>query len=203
MEAKIPSDDKTIVDIIQPDFENGPWICGGACMSWIQGEEVPSFRDIDVYFKNETQRQQFVDKLRNIHLTDSKFSHSMVQDTENSSTMWIHEKDERGNDVRQWTVQAIKLYYSNTVEEVFGKFDITACKIATDGKTYRVGSLDTIDHIKNKIIDIPSLKQNSVSRITKYLAKGYILTEDTYNRLIFATDTVWDFKYDHSLEYSK
>jgi hypothetical protein len=194
----IPQIDKQIVDIINPDFESGPWICGGACMSWIQGEELPTYRDIDVYFKNATQWQLFVTQMKKIYPdTNGRFSYTHVVETDNSLTFWLQA------DGHQWTIQAIKLYYSETIEEIFSKFDITACKIATDGKTFKVGSPETVNHIFNKIIDIPELKLNSVARVIKYLSKGYTLTEETYDKLSASTTTVWDFKYDTSIEYSE
>lgn len=216
----IPELDKAIVDLIQPNFENGPWICGGACMSWIQREEVPDTRDIDVYFKNEQQRQEFIRRLSSVNdyepaEQDSKFDwlfvngkgikkekdkpyqYTVVMDTNNSLTVWITIGQ------KQWTIQAIKLYYSDNINQIFDKFDITACKISTDGKTFRVGSPHTVHHIFEKIIDIPVLKKNSVARIVKYMAKGYSLTEETYDRLIFDNETIWDFGYDNSLEYSE
>ena len=194
----IPAVDKQIVDLINPNFETGPWICGGACMNWIQGQEIPDHRDIDVYFKNATQWQLFVDQMKKVgYDTLNNFSYTHVTDTKNSLTFWL----ESGN--RKWTIQAIKLYYSDSIEEVFSKFDITACKISTDGQKYKVGSLDTVNHIFNKILDIPELKNNSVARVVKYLSKGYTLTEETYEKLITSQTTVWDFNYDSSLEYSE
>jgi hypothetical protein len=194
----IPQLDKQIVDLIKPDFVNGPWICGGACMSWIQGQELPAYRDIDVYFKNETQWHLFVTQMKKIYVdTNGKFSYTHVTETDNSLTFWLKAAG------HQWTIQAIKLYYSETIEEIFSKFDITACKIATDGNTFKVGSSETVNHIFNKIIDIPDLKLNSVARVIKYLAKGYTLTEETYDKLSASTTTVWDFKYDTGIEYSE
>lgn len=198
VQINIPYIDKQIVDLIKPNFETGPWICGGACMSWIQGSEIPAYRDIDVYFKNATQWKIFVDQMKKIAVdTKNKFSYTHVFDSENSLTFWLKADD------RTWTIQAIKLYYSESIEEIFSKFDITACKIATDGNTYRVGSPDTVNHIFNKILDIPELKLNSVARVIKYLSKGYTLTEDTYDKLTASTTTIWDFQYDNSIEYSE
>lgn len=192
----VPEYDQEIVKIINPDFEKGPWICGGAPMAWVQGEDIGQYRDVDVYFKSAAQQIKFVMDMQ----VAIGYQFEGVCDTTNSTTFRMYSEKNRD---KHWTVQAIKLYYSEIVEEIFEKFDITACKIATDGKSLRIHEDDTIHHIFDKILHMDDLKNNAVARCVKYMAKGYSLDQETYDKIAFASNTTWNFGYDSASEYSE
>lgn len=194
----IPWVDRKIVKLIEPDFENGPWICGGACIQWFQGKEVSKYSDIDIYFKNDAQRTEFVSNLTKKSLEDNaKFKFEHVVDTANAHTFNIK------IDSNTWKLQAIKLYSGDTIQDVLDQFDINACKISTDGHQFVFGSDNTVQDILYQKINIPVIKKNSISRVIKYMGKGYDLTEDAFDLLFNSNaDLITDFNYDPNTEYN-
>ena len=44
----INEDDSEAATLIWPDIQRGPWIAGGACLRWYQGQPVGE-NDIDVF----------------------------------------------------------------------------------------------------------------------------------------------------------
>lgn len=192
----IPEEDRKLVELIHPDFENGPWICGGACINWLQNTPVPFHSDVDVYFKNSHEHKEFINRM--CASDEGDFKYRCEFDSTNATTFTITNND------KKWKVQAIRLYYNDTIFKVLNAFDIDACKIGLGRNEFVFGSDNTKEHILNKILYIPKLKTNSISRVVKYMIKGYDLTEETYE-LMFNSDNnlTTDFDYDPNKEYSE
>ena len=49
----IPRVDRRVLNLVNPNIENGPWIAGGSVIRWMQGLSMNSFSDIDVFFHDQ------------------------------------------------------------------------------------------------------------------------------------------------------
>ena len=59
----VHKDDQEIVDILQLNIHNGPWIAGGAVLNWFNDTPVQS--DIDVFCRSEAQAKQLLKRITN------------------------------------------------------------------------------------------------------------------------------------------
>lgn len=156
--------DARILDMIRPDFENGPWIAGGAALSSYLGLDNDG-ADIDVWFKNSKQFDETLIAIKS-KLTFGNFFNCPTIETGNAIT-FIGDN-----------VQLIRMHFFDSLDDVFNSFDLTVCQVATDGKSFRFGK-DTITHIKNKELHINNLKSASLKRIIKYQILGFNVPQST------------------------
>lgn len=156
-------DDQEPVNIIRPS-SNGPWIAGGACLRWYQGQPVGE-SDIDVFCNSAEQAKALVDEVRSYGRYSNKFQ------SENATTLQYWAKD--SSNFAGWTIQIITKRYYTSMQEITDNFDISVCKIATDGNSWELG-LGTARDIreKNLRMDIP-LQPDALKRLTKYWTYGY------------------------------
>lgn len=57
--------DAFAVSLIRPTMENGPWIAGGAPLAWYKGMPA-GVGDIDVFFKDQAQFDEYLDRFINL-----------------------------------------------------------------------------------------------------------------------------------------
>jgi hypothetical protein len=159
MVGDIPEADYYPVNVISPDIDDGPWIAGGAVLSWYFGEEVLSGQDIDVFCKNKLQADAVVNQV--LSCPDS----SVITITDNATTLKL----------AKWTIQVIHLEFCETVEKTINRFDISLCQIATDGRKWAFGGT-TISDIDDRIIRMPGDLQlkTAGARLIKYWIRGYM-----------------------------
>lgn len=180
MNFTLPKDDyKLLYDIIKPDLKRGPYICGGSVMHWLENKEsVRGITDIDIYCKDDNQQAQLELQFKSVT--------GMILKCETQRALTFSYND--------YMIQIIKMY-TGTVETVLNSFDITACKVATDG--FELFAMpNAIDHIQEKKIEILEPKPESVRRVIKYLIKGYSLDDTTFDRIAAKQDTVWKYGYE-------
>ena len=194
-----------LIETLPVDIENGPWIAGGFPLSVYRSDDLFS-HDIDYFFKNNDQYMDYVNKFKTIfnelnvkveeeeedvfktckeimRLLSNPFS---CVETDNSYTF----SPNNGNCHHK--VQFIKKQFYNSLEDVFADFDITACKIATDGVDF-YASDETYHHIDNNILHINKFHQKSIKRFTKYVQYGFKPTKETIQGIYEITNPIIQF----------
>jgi hypothetical protein len=157
-----------LIELLPKCTENGPWIAGG-CLHRTYRKLPLTNADIDVFFKNKEQFEQFVSA---ISLT-SLFSGYTIESTIYSE--WHCTLTIKYMDV-DWKIQCVTFKYFDNIEELFKSFDINVCRIAYDGTNvvYEDGILNQINNNKLKFnkgsIYYPSV---TLKRLVKYVKMGY------------------------------
>lgn len=174
-QLRIPVQDLAIIKLIKPNFVTGPWIAGGSVIQWYNGNPVND-HDVDVFFQNQAQYTQVRDRIQ-LYLNDKDtlgLSCSLIFTSPNAETFKIHSH----------TVQLIKARFYSSVTELLDRFDIIACKIATDGHTWFSNHSQTEKHIQKSILDMDKIVSDSaVKRLFKYWIYGFQPTESLIQRI--------------------
>lgn len=207
--SAVPNDlEARLVDYLGPDFDTGPWVVGGAPLRWYQGQSV-GLSDIDVFCANQEQASRVTQQMIDI-------GGYQAMTTENAVTLKVPDPfvdDEQFvaknaslpfTVPREITVQVILKKFFNNIDEVFDHFDISVCQVATDGFSFKLGQRTARD-IRHKVLRFEKYRADSLKRMIKYVAYGYMPSPHTYNEVIknMPTESVyrdWASKgeYDHA-----
>jgi hypothetical protein len=156
----IHKDDRRLVgNFLKPNLEQGPWIAGGAPLRWYQNLSVGD-HDIDVFFANQ---QQF-DELSEI--VTKRLSGYILFNSEHALTLkaYVNNLD--------YKVQLIKKFRPS-LADLLDNFDITVCKIATDGEYWVKGQDFDRDLAARALVLHNELRPDSIKRVVKYMLYGY------------------------------
>lgn len=156
------NDDQEPITLIWPDLEHGPWIAGGACLRWYQGQPV-SENDIDIFCRSPKQALELVEKLK------SYGRYSTKHESENATTLSYHNKA----GTKYWTLQIIKRRYFNNIQEVIDNFDISVCQIGTGGQEWIMGPHTAKDIREKNLRMNKPLHPDASKRLVKYWTYGY------------------------------
>ena len=133
--------------------KEGPWIAGGAIRRVMQGKTPDT--DIDYFFKNERQFEDFRAKMGEPAHTNDHVS------------TWY---------LKQGKVQAITIKYYPSAEMVLDSFDFTICQFAFDGFDFITGPHALWDLANKKLIPHKiSYAASSMRRAIKYAGQGFYL----------------------------
>ncbi len=155
-------EDQEPMTIIWPDVDRGPWIAGGACLRWFQGQPV-SENDIDIFCSSPKQAQELIDRIK------SYGRYSTKHESENATTLSYHNKA----GTKYWTLQVIKRRFFNNIQEVVDSFDITVCQIATGGQEWVMGPTTAKDIRERNLRMNKPLQPDAAKRLIKYWTYGY------------------------------
>lgn len=157
-----------LIELLPKCTENGPWIAGGSLHRTYR--KIPlTNADVDVFFKNKEQFEQFVAVISLTSLVSGYTIESTIY-SEWHCTLTIKYM---GAD---WKIQCVTFKYFDTIEALFKSFDINVCRIAYDGTNvvYEDGVLNDINTNKLKFnegsIYYPSV---TLKRLVKYVKMGY------------------------------
>ena len=157
-----------LIELLPKCTENGPWIAGGSLHRTYR--KIPlTNADVDVFFKNKEQFEQFVAAIS----LRSLFSNYKIESTIYSE--WHCTLTIKYMDV-DWKIQCVTFKYFDNIEELFKSFDINVCRIAYDGTNVVYGEnvLNEINNNKLKFnegsIYYPSV---TLKRLVKYVKMGY------------------------------
>lgn len=157
----VHKDDSEPVSIIWPDVQQGPWIAGGACLRWFQGQPVGE-SDIDIFCSSREQAESIVERIKSYGRYSTKY------ESDNAITLSYHNKDSR-----YWTLQVIKRRYFNSLQEVIDNFDISVCQVGTGGNDWLLGKHTAKDiRERNLRMNLP-LHPDAAKRLIKYWTYGY------------------------------
>lgn len=195
----VANDNKAVVlnydleTVVEEDLEpaslinprpTGPWICGGAVLSWYQGRPVAA-SDIDVFCFDQ---QQF-DGVQNALMETGRAVVSI--DTKNAITFMYTSE----NKIDTWKIQLIKKSFYDNIENVLDSFDISVCKIGTNGHRY-IANDQTYNDIHNRVLRMEyPLREGAVKRFAKYIAYGYIPVSGLHQEIVSNTETKWEFDF--------
>ncbi len=161
------ADSAVVYKLIAPSSK-GPWIAGGACLSWYNNRACSS--DIDVYFKNQKQYDATLEYITKNHQIYNKI------DSNNAVTLTLQSGS-------LFNVQLIKKTFYQSAQEIIDDFDISVCQIVWDGEKLTVGKY-FVDDVAKKILRFVNLNPNSHKRMLKYICYGYEPESDTIEKLI-------------------
>ena len=181
----VNSIDQEPINVIDPNWANGPWIAGGAVLRWYQGQPVGE-SDIDVFCSSALQADTLIATIKSYGRYTTKF------ESENATTLSYtsHHGD------KHWTLQIIKRRFFSSAEEIIDNFDISVCKLATDGKNLSLGSNTAKDiREKNLRFQMP-LQPDALKRLTKYWTYGYRPVEGTIESIQNNPVGKWHFNSD-------
>jgi hypothetical protein len=158
--STVHEDDRAVVNLIDPEITNGPWIAGGAVLNWYNNEPI-DYSDIDVFFKDQKQFDITFGNLMKNHA-------NMVYNSDNAITLHILVNNQTKR------VQLIRKNWFQNAETVISKFDFTVCQLVTDGRNIVLGE-HTAEHIKNKQLCLTDKEVNKdiIKRLIKYVTYGY------------------------------
>jgi hypothetical protein len=156
--------DQEPLNLIAPG-PDGPWIAGGACLRWYQGQPVGE-SDIDIFCRDEIQAQQVIDNIKSYGRFHTKY------ESDNALTLEYYTKSNAAA-AERWTLQIIKRRYFKSLREVIDNFDISVCQVGTDGHQWMLGK-DTARDIRerNLRMSLP-LAPDAAKRLAKYWTYGY------------------------------
>lgn len=173
--------DRLIVSLLAPHLENGPWIAGGAALAWYNGDHVGR-SDIDLFLRDEQQYQD-------LRMRIAALGASVVAESANAVTFTVNGED--GD--RIYTLQLIRRRFFKTAQELLENFDISVCRVVTDGRAFLMGE-GTVSDIKHKVLRMRlPLNQDAVKRTVKYWCYGYIPTEELFKELQTDEALKWQF----------
>lgn len=177
--------DREPVNIVKPNWQTGPWIAGGAVLRWYQNQPVGE-SDIDIFCSSAKQADDVILAIKSYGRFTTKF------ESDNATTLSYTSHDGDQN----WTLQIIKRRFFNSPEDVIDSFDITVCRLATDGKTLVLGK-DTAKDIREKNLRFRMpLQPDALKRLTKYWIYGYRPVDGTLEAVQNNPVGKWEFELD-------
>jgi hypothetical protein len=186
----VPESDWPALDVIQPNAKDGPWIAGGACLKWYQGQPV-NMSDIDVFFRDAFQLRRAMNRIE-----DTKRFHVRHR-SENAITYEYSAINDSLEDVQTvFTIQLIQHKYFNSMEEVIDRFDFSVCQVATCGEEWVLGEYTARDIRSRSLRAVGDVKGDIAKRLTKYWVYGYRPVEGLVNDIISNPNTRYKFSQD-------
>jgi len=193
------NDDKDPLLFINPRWDRGPWIAGGAPLAWYNDEAVTT--DIDVYFKDEKAFNKLYNtfKEEEVEVKSSGPGHlfNFFETKKKNKDVRIIHKSDNAITVRykeKWTVQLIRHTYYKDPQAIIDNFDISVCQLVTDGYNNLVFGPDTLRDIRSNTLRIENYRAGCVSRLVKYMAYGYKPVDGTLENIINIPKLDEDFK---------
>jgi hypothetical protein len=169
--VKLDQLDQEIVDAVQPNIDQGPWIAGGSVMCWTRPQLNWDY-DVDVFFRDDQQYNQVKQRLDQAGLASVHSSEMAI--TYQYCTEW----SSRGR-----RVQLVKLL-EPSVHQLLNHFDISACRVVSDGQ--RAWALDAEcwrDLTCQQLQFLRLIPETAVRRFLKYRARGFRATQDTVRQI--------------------
>jgi len=157
-----------LLEILPKCNVDGPWIAGG-CLHRTYRKLPLENADVDIFFKNKEQFEQFVSAMSLSSITVGYEIKSTIF-SEWHCTLIIKYMDV------DWKIQCVTFKYFDNIESLFKSFDINVCRIAYDGNNiiYEDTVLNDIKENKLKFNDgsiyYPSV---TLKRLVKYIKMGY------------------------------
>lgn len=147
-----------IVDLISPNYENGPWIAGGCVRRLYEG--VPLMEgDVDVFVSSEEMAKSIRAKIlatNMYHMTNVVFGCEDFRNKENGIT-----------------IQLICQKHYGTIHDLLGDFDISAAQFVTNGKTILTTD-QSIRDVHERVFRFTGRVTKGFKRLRKYLSHGFL-----------------------------
>lgn len=188
--ATVHTADSEPATIIWADEKHGPWIAGGACLRWYQGQPVGD-SDIDVFCRDQAQAEYLINEIKSYGRFTVKF------ESQNAVTLEHHAK---GDWTRSWTIQIITRRYFKSLQEVIDSFDITVCQVGTGGNSWLLNPQTARDIRERNLRFRLPLQPDAPKRLTKYWVYGFRPVEGTIEAICENPNTRWSFTSDEDYQ---
>ena len=186
----VPEQDWPALDIIQPNAKDGPWIAGGSCLKWYQGQTV-NMSDIDVFFRDAFQLRRVMNRIE-----DTKRCHVKYRSDNAITYEYTTERDSLEDSYTVFTIQLIQHKYFNSMQEVIDRFDFSVCQVATCGEEWVLGEHTARDIRTRSLRAVGDVKGDIAKRLTKYWIYGYRPVDGLMNDIISNPNTKYKFNQD-------
>jgi len=176
-----------IVDYLELDMENGPWLAGSMARK-LYMKETPGYSDWDIWVKNNEQQDHVIQLLNNlqdtriVHESDNAITYK--HQVNDFSSLFDSPKkpfiEKEPKDIDEHKIQVIKRRHFDSVQDIIDNFDFTVCQVATDGKNFIFGNKTKHD-IEHKILRHTHKEprtEGMIARIIKYTVYGFKADED-------------------------
>lgn len=171
----IPEPDKKLMKLLNLQNFNAV-VAGGSALRWYRGLTAGE-HDVDIWFKNVRDFQ----KMSEFMLAQRYLS---LHTTENADTYDLDVENTR------YTVQLIKHFYTD-IDDLLDKFDITVCRVASDGTNWHIGEKFSAD-LRDRRLRLVKLHPKILRRVIKYWSYGYEPDRKTLEMLNDPT-VLWDY----------
>jgi len=157
---------------IELDYDNGPWIAGGAIRRAIMRKPANE-SDIDLFFKNEKQMLETQEKLLKCGYVKSlETAHSAFFQLKKAPSDFL------GNLFTR--INLVFIHFYDCPEEIIDTFDYTICQFATDLKTLVCGQYSLFDLANRRLrIHTITYPNASLRRMVKYGKQGFTACDGT------------------------
>lgn len=173
---------------------NGPWVAGGLFRRVLNGQSLDG-GDVDFFFKNEAQYQDFHKEMIDIY--NAKIIRDETHVTEYHIDAFWDITPVGTKNHGTIVVQAIKMAYYDNPITLIEDFDYTCCMFAYDGVKLYYGDWSLWDNARKRLV-VNKIKYPvaSLRRLIKYTNQGYYACQGTLQELantIHTMDPI-DFK---------
>jgi len=146
---------------------------------WKAIENIPLDCDIDFFFRDKAQLEEYLRKLKSIPYV----YHIVTEKTNKYNTTFgfhIYERDYN----KTVTVQFISCRFCDSLEKLLSGFDFTACQFGFNGSHLIVGDT-SFDDLKSRTIRFNDVRNTTATAIhlKKYLDRGFKLPPDQAKKL--------------------
>ena len=167
-----------LLEILPKCNVDGPWVAGG-CLHRTYRKLPLENADVDVFFKNKEQFEQFVSVMSlNSFTAGYKIESTIFSEWHCTLTIKYMDVD--------WKIQCVTFKYFDNIEELFKSFDINVCRIAYDGNNV-IYEQNVLNEIKSNTLKFNegSIYYPSVTlkRLVKYIKMGYDVEDVDLNIL--------------------
>lgn len=162
----VPQQDRELFKLLRTDSYRAV-VAGGSALRWWGGQSVDN-HDIDLWFTKVEDVQRAI-----------TYYNSIGMETHHSKNAKTYRINVNGRD---YMVQVIYKLYTN-IDQLFENFDITVCRVATDGVRWWTGPHFAGDY-RTRTLRMMKLRENSLRRYVKYVSYGYQPTPDLLQRLL-------------------
>jgi len=155
--------------------KNGPWLAGGSIRRTLQRQSVLE-SDFDFFFKNQEQFDTFVKQVK-------ESGGWQVGSNKNNVTLRMPSVAPESVDVDEFEpykpeikIQAIKLAFYESIEQVIDSFDFTICQFGFDGENLYFGDYSLWDLGRKRLVPHKiSYATSSLRRLLKYTKAGFTI----------------------------
>ena len=184
----IPQLDRGLFENLQLE-QHDAWVAGGCALRWYQNLPVGE-HDVDVWFSSAAAKDAMLASLmanKNFHRCNVIFT------TENADTLECDIND------RSYRVQLVKKSYE-AITDLLESFDISVCKIATDGKSWILGENFAQD-LKMRRLRVVSYHPKILRRVMKYWTYGFQPDDLVLQKIIQSDNIEWNFYQKETEDY--
>lgn len=178
----VPLPDREVFDMLELSRYDAV-VAGGCARMWWSGHPVGQ-QDVDLWFSNE---KNCLLMIHDLHCSSTKKGMSFAKHHDSENALTYKLESTHG----EYTLQFIRRCY-DSVDQLLGDFDITVCKIATDGKRWHVGE-NYISDLATRTLRVVKTHPRIAKRVLKYIAYGFTPALETLSTVINTPDLRIDY----------